>query len=207
MINRTSPMVEIARSPNTTPARKAVPTALRRLAFGLALGVGVGACNAPALNEPAAAPASNLPPVKVDLPPLIKLEGSLPPETHPDLKMRVDGLLARREKYLGQKVLVRGYVFDKFQCPKEAKRCERPHVWLADTPAGGDKKLMLVGLSEEMVALLPEGEPQVVTGRFDRTSDDGFVQSTGLLIYESVEGIEDPVKKANAEIERRRHPR
>lgn len=179
----------------------------KRVAVLCALGSAPVACNAPALNEPAAAPASNLPPVKVDLPPLIKLEGSLPPETHPDLKMRVDGLLARREKYLGQKVLVRGYVFDKFQCPKEATKCERPHVWLADTPAGGDKKLMLVGLSEEMVALLPEGEPQVITGRFDRTSSDGFVQSTGLLIYESVEGIEDPAKKAAEEAEKRRERR
>lgn len=200
-------MLEDTRRPNAAMPLGRVSKMLGRLAVGFALAGGAVACQAPALNEPAAAPASNLPPVKVDLPPLIKLEGSLPPETHPDLKMRVDGLLARRDKYLGQKVLVRGYVFDKFQCPKEAKRCERPHVWLADTPAGGDKKLMLVGLSEEMVALLPEGEPQVITGNFERTSDDGFVQSTGLLVYESVEGIEDPVKKANAEIERRRHPR
>lgn len=177
----------------TNRAPKKAPLSLTRWirTTTAVLGLSAIACQPPPLNDPQEA-ADPLPPLKVDLPPQVKLEGSLPPETYPDLKLRIQGLLARRDKYLGQKVLVRGYVVDKFHCPEEAKRCEKPHVWLADAPAGGDKKLMLVGLSEGMVEILPEGEAQVITGRFERSSDDGFVQSSGLLIYESIEGVEEP---------------
>lgn len=147
------------------------------------------------------------PPARVDLPPMIKLEGTLPPETHPDQTLRIDGLLARKKKHLDQKIVVRGYVISKYECPKEAKRCERPHVWLADAPAGGDKRLMLVNLSEELVGLLNEGEQYVVTGKFARKSSDGFVRSAGLLIYEQIEGIEDPAAKDEEKNDRRRRPR
>jgi hypothetical protein len=103
--------------------------------------------------------------------------------------------------------LVRGYVVERFECPEDAKRCERPHVWLADTPAGGDKRLMLVGLSKELVELLPIGERQIVTGRFDKKSEDGFVLSSGLLVYEAIEGVEDPAKKAAEDAARKREER
>lgn len=175
---------------------------LLRLSVGLALLFAAG-CTPPTAdltgNQGAKAEPPP-PPVKVDLPPLIKLEGSLPPETHPDQKLRVDGLLARAGKYMGQKILVRGYVVEKSVCPKDAKRCERPHLWLADTPAGGDKKLMLVGLYDELLEKLEVGAQHVVTGKFARRSDDGFVMSSGLLVYESIEGVEDP-RKAEAEKE------
>ncbi|MCA9546683.1 MAG: hypothetical protein KC613_19895 [Myxococcales bacterium] len=167
-----------------------------RLAVLCALGLLAG-CTPPTADltgNEGASPEPAPPPVKVDLPPLIKLEGSLPPETHPDQKLRVDGLLTRAGKYMGQKILVRGYVVEKSNCPKEAKRCERPHLWLADTPAGGDKRLMLVGLYDELLEKLEIGAQHVVTGQFARQSDDGFVMSSGLLVYESIEGIEDPRK-------------
>ncbi len=151
------------------------------------------ACTPPPVEPPKEKAAeSNLPPAKVDLPPLIKLEGTIPPETHPDHTMRIDGLLARRDKYLDQKVLVRGYLIGKYECPKDADKCERPHVWLADSPAGGDKKLMVVALEEERVEKLEEGEQYVVTGRFAQKSADGFVRSEGLLLHESIEGLDDP---------------
>jgi hypothetical protein len=128
----------------------------------------------------------------VDLPPLIKLEGKIPPETHADHTMRVDGLLARRDKYLGQKIVVRGYLVEKYECPEGATRCEHPHAWLADTPAGGDKRLMLVGFDERVRDALQAGQQYVVTGEFARNSKDGFIQSAGLLIYEQIEGLELP---------------
>lgn len=173
--------------------------ALKRLVGGVSASAcaavllfsGIGC--APASVDPpkAEAPPSNLPPAKVDLPPLIKLEGTIPPETHADHTMRIDGLLARRDKYLGQKVLVRGYLIEKYECPKDAKTCERPHVWLADSPAGGDKKLMVVALEEERVEKLEVGEQYLMTGRFDRKSGDGFMRSEGLLLHESIEGFDD----------------
>lgn len=151
----------------------------------------LGCQESPWLNEPAAAPDAQAgPPARVDLPAPVPLEGSLPPETHADGKMRVDGLLARREKYFGQKILVRGYVVEKYECPKDATRCQYPHAYLADTPAGGDKKLLLVNLDEETRDKLEVGQAYVVTGQFAQRSGEGFVSSTGLLIFDSIEGLE-----------------
>ena len=166
--------------------------ALMALVGGVLVFAGFGCAPPPVEPPKEKAAESNLPPAKVDLPPLIKLEGTIPPETHPDHTMRIDGLLARRDKYLGQKVLVRGFMIEKYECPKDADKCERPHVWLADSPAGGDKRLMVVALDEERVEKLEVGEQYVMTGRFARKSGDGFVRSEGLLLHESIEGFDDP---------------
>lgn len=164
---------------------------LARLTCGALLLLTPLACTPPSVEPPpekSAAPSG--PPARVDLPPMIKLEGSIPPETHADHTMRIDGLLARRDKYLKQKVLVRGFLVDTYaECPKDAKKCERPHIWLADSPAGGEKRLMVVALDEEKVKALEVGEQYVVTGRFEQKSGDGFVRSEGLLVHESIEGL------------------
>ena len=163
------------------------------------------ACTPPSAkqNQSADPTAKGMPPARVNLPPPITLQGSIPPETHPDGKMRVDGLLARRDKYLGQKVLVRGYLIEKYTCPKDAKRCEHPHGYLADTPAGGDKRLLLANLTDEILELLETGTEYVVTGGYSTRSDDGFVASAGLLVYESIEGLVIPAKKPNKRSRRR----
>ncbi len=140
--------------------------------------------------EPQNTAAANLPPARVDLPAAVKLEGTLPPETHADGKMRVDGLVTRREKYFEQKIVVRGVLVDKYECPEDATRCQHHHAYLADTPAGGDKKLLLVGLSDSVNEALVAGTEYVVTGNFAKRTDDGFVASMGLLVFESAEGLE-----------------
>ena len=153
------------------------------------------ACTAPSVEADVPDAAPKGPPARVDLPPVIKLDGILPPEHHGDGIFRIDGLLARRDKHLDQKIKVRGFLVGRYECPKEAKVCERPHVWLADAPAGGDKRLMLVGIDERIAEALVDGQQYVVTGKFARKSMDGFVMSTGLLIYEEVEGLELPPEK------------
>ncbi len=150
--------------------------------------------------EPTKAAKPSGPPARIDLPPMVKLEGTIPPATHPDgLTMRVDGLLARYQKHLGKKIRVKGYLIEKYECPKDSKICQRPHAYLHDTVAGGEKKLMLVSLTEPVNDALKPGELYTVTGTFDRKSDDGFIQSNGLLIYEEIEGLEvkeeDPRKR------------
>ncbi len=167
---------------------------MRTLSLMVGLAAAFAACTPPKAETPEVEqkPQNAGPPARVDLPPLIKLEGTIPPETHPDGTMRVDGLVARREKYFGQKLVARGYLVEKYECPEDAKRCERPHAWLADTPAGGDKKLLLVGIDDRVRDALTVGEQYVVTGTFDRKSDEGFVLSTGLLVYESIQGLELP---------------
>lgn len=176
------------------PTRPPPPVRLGIL-LAATFAVGLG-CTPPPVEPPQEKAAeSNLPPAKVDLPPLIKLEGTIPPETHPDHTMRIDGLLARRDKYLDQKVLVKGYLIEKYECPKDADKCEHPHVWLADAPAGGDKKLMVVALDEERVGKLELNEQYTFTGRFAQKSPDGFVRSEGLLLHESIDGFDDPEDK------------
>lgn len=172
------------------PARQALCVGALTLA-------GLVGCAPPSVEPPPKPekPASNLPPARVDLPPVIKLEGTVPPETHADHTMRIDGLLARRDKYLKQKVLVRGFLVDKSECPKNAEKCVSPHAWLADAPAGGDKRLMVVGMTQERLDKLEKGEQYVITGRFARKSDDGFLRSEGLLVHESIEGMEDEDKE------------
>lgn len=148
-----------------------------------------GACTAPDLNTPEV-DATAGPPARVDLPAPIKLEGTIPPETHPDGRMRVDGLMVRRDAYFGQKVMVRGYVVETYVCPEGAKKCQQPHVYIADTPAGGDKRLLVAHLSEDRVGKLEVGKDYVFTGTFDKRSDDGFAASMGLLKHEGIEGFE-----------------
>ncbi|MFN3202178.1 MAG: hypothetical protein ACE366_27490 [Bradymonadia bacterium] len=155
----------------------------------MCLALSLGACTAPEMNTPEV-DASAGPPARVDLPAPIKLEGTIPPETHPDGRMRVDGLMVRRDQYFGQKVMVRGYVVETYVCPKDAKKCQQPHVYLADTPAGGDKRLLVAHVSEDRVGKLEVGKDYVFTGTFDKRSQDGFAASMGLLMHEGIEGFE-----------------
>lgn len=140
-------------------------------------------------------------PARVDLPAPVPLEGTLPPETHADGKMRIDGLLTRRGKYFGSKVMVRGFFVEKYACPEDATRCERPHAWLADSPAGGDKKLLLVNVTDEILEKFEIGQQYVFIGQYDQRSDEGFVSSTGLLMLEGAEGMELPTREESLQRE------
>ena len=119
---------------------------------------------------------------------MVRLAGSIPPETYPDNTLRVDGLLARRQKYLGQKVMLRGHLIEAYQCPKGAERCESPHIWLHASQAGGEKKLLVVGFIEETIKKLALGEQYVVTGDFTRRSPTGFTNSKGMVDLATIEG-------------------
>ena len=173
-----------------------VPTSGRVIALLAALSA-LPACKPKSATPPpeVAAENANLPPARIDLPAPIKLEGTLPPETHPDGKMRIDGLLSRREKYIGQKIVVRGFLVEKYEPPKDAKRFMNNHGYLADTPAGGDKRLLLTGLTDKVRDALVLGQEYVITGAFAQRSDEGFVNSLGLIIFEGAEGLEIPDAK------------
>ena len=140
----------------------------------------------PSAPKPAAGP-----PARVDLPPMVKLEGSLPPETNADHSMRVDGLLVRREKYLTERIRVKGYIVDTYVCPNNAKRCMPPHFYLADTPGEDSKTLMVVGMEAKALKRLKKQRPYLVTGTFKTQSTDGFVRSAGLLQQEKLEEFKE----------------
>ena len=127
----------------------------RFLLTGVLLVIGTLIGCAPPSVDPAPRPAKpqSGPAPRIDLPPMIKLEGSLPPETNQDHTMRVDGLLAGRQAPK-TKILVKGYVVDSYTCPKKAKRCQPPHFYISDTMGEAQKRLMVVGLSEKEVKRL-----------------------------------------------------
>jgi len=137
---------------------------------------------------------------------MVRLEGTIPPETHPDNTLRVDGLLARRKKYLGQKVIVRGHLVETYQCPEKAERCESPHIWLHASRAGGEKKLLVVGFIDETIKKLSIGEQYVVTGNFVRRSPTGFTNSKGMVDMASIEGagLKERVESQRVIAERQR---
>ncbi len=164
----------------------------RSLILACAALLSLSACNKLEDQVPEISPALK---AHVDLPPLIKLEGSIPDATYPDGALRIDGLLARHDKYLGKSIKVRGYLVEKYVKPEGAKRFELPHVWFTDTPAGGDKRLMIVDLPEEVDKALQVGELYDINGTFTTVSDSGFVLSSGLLVFSSVDGIELPPPK------------
>ena len=82
--------------------------------------------------EPQKAPEEPRPQIKVDLPPMMKLEGSLPAATYPDQVMRVYGLIARRDQYFDKQVKVRGYLVEIYQADPFAEKFEPPRLmgWL-----------------------------------------------------------------------------
>ncbi len=164
----------------------------RSLLLACAALLSLSACTQFESETPEISPALK---AHVDLPPLIKLEGTIPDESHPDGALRVDGLLARRDKFMDQRIKVRGYLVEKYVRPEGAKRFELPHVWITDTPAGGDKRLMIVNIPDEVDKALQVGELYDITGTFATVSGSGFVLSSGLLIYESIDGLQLPTPK------------
>ncbi len=159
-------------------------------------------CAPPSVDPPSApAKAKASPRVPVDLPPSIVLEGSLPPERHPDQNFRIDGLLARHKKHLGKTVQVRGYLVEKSSCPKKAKKCASPHIFLADAPlvegqAQPEKRMMAVKFEEKALKKLKVGNEYVVMGLLAQRSPDGFVRSKGLIITEEFRPADqEPPKK------------
>ena len=145
-------------------------------------------CTPPSV-EPAArqqAPKPSGPQPRVELPPMLKLEATLPPEAHADGHLRVDGLIARRSRYFDKTVKVKGYLVKKVVCPKDAERCTVPHLTLADSPGGDGERIIAVKFQDDDLDDLEKGRVYVVTGKFARRSNDGFVRSKGLIIQESV---------------------
>jgi len=135
---------------------------------------------------------------------MLKLEASLPPETHADGDLRVDGLISRRSKYFGKVVQLKGYLVDKVVCPKDAKRCTLPHITLADSPGGDGERIIAVQFEENQLKELEIGTLYVVMGKFARRSDEGFIRSKGLLIQQSIVDPAADEKKKNRRKKRRR---
>lgn len=142
---------------------------------------------------------TQLPQIKVNLPPPPTFQKEHAPEKYADGTVSIHGLRKELRKNLNQSVRVKAYLLEAYQCPecpRELKRkkqcplCKKPHLWLSDRATGPkDKALMVTGYpkrdpkTRRKLTFNP-GQQYVFSGVFSKSSGTGFSDSDGLLIYE-----------------------
>lgn len=137
---------------------------------------------------------TQLPQIKVNLPPPPSFQKDNPPVTYPDASMSVYGLRKDMKANLNQQRRVKGFLLEEYscpECPKDDKNCtcRKPHFWLSDRANGPkDKALLVTGYPKKdpktkKKMTFVTGAQYVVTGIFSKTSGTGFSVSDGLLIY------------------------
>ncbi len=167
-------------------------------------------------------PEDNLPPAKVDLPPIpADLGQSSTPEKLADGSLTVRGVFRQRMALLDKPITVTGFVDWIYNCPhwedrkkkrrrrkkkkkgeEEEKLCERPHFYITDKPDAKpdeEDKLLVVGLGEYIhEELFQEGKIKLkvkhtFTGNFADLGDGFAAPDKGLLILTKIKGMEEPV--------------
>ena len=100
--------------------------------------------------------ATALPSMKVNLPPPPSFAEPNTPREYPDGTVSVYGLRKefhryseQKNKYIGQKVKVKAYLLEIYQCPvcpknQTCKPCAAPHMFVADEANAQKDKAMLV---------------------------------------------------------------
>ncbi len=150
------------------------------------------------LDEPG---ATLLPGLKVTLPPPPSFAEPSTPREYPDGSVSVYGLRKefhryseQKNKYLGNKVKVKAYLLEVYQCPvcpknQNCKPCDEPHMFVADEASAPKDKAMLVVEQRAFKAREPKitvGKQYVFEGVFQQSSPKGFSASDGLLVFFSV---------------------
>jgi hypothetical protein len=137
---------------------------------------------------------TQLPKIKVNLPPPPSFKKDHPPESYPDSSFSVYGLRKNIEKKINTQVRVKGFLIGIYECPECAKGsecppCLKPHFWIADranTPK--EQALMVTDYPKEDPKTRKKLEFQMgaqyfVSGTFSKSSATGFADSNGLLMY------------------------
>lgn len=145
--------------------------------------------------------ATLLPGIKVNLPPPPSFAEPNIPREYPDGSVSVYGLRKefhryseQKNKYLGNKVKVKAYLLEIYQCPvcpknQNCKPCDEPHMFVADEPNAPKDKAMLVVEQRVVKAREPKmtvGKQYVIEGMFQQSSPKGFSASDGLLVFFTV---------------------
>lgn len=140
---------------------------------------------------------TQLPPIKVNLPPPPSFTKPATPEKYPDNTWSVYGVRRRMADNLDQTVRVKAYLIEYYQCPcPEGKTtdtctCELPHFWLGDDATTQKDKALLVAdmpyndLGKKLDLKVEQGKQYIVEGVFARQSNTGFAASDGLVIYKA----------------------
>ena len=84
------------------------------LAFGLLI---------PFASGPARGQGTELPPLKVDLPPQPNFNVQTAPEKYPTGEMSIYGLRKHMSQYLDKDVQVKAYLLEIYECPAEQRKC------------------------------------------------------------------------------------
>ena len=135
--------------------------------------------------------ATALPPIKVDLPPPPSFAASDVPEKTPEGSWSIRGVRKNRATTLNQKVKVKGFLLEVYQCPvcpkgQTCKLCDQPHFFLGDkADTKKEKALMVVDylMPKQKPPALTVGKQYDVEGTFNINSPTGFGSSEGLLIF------------------------
>ena len=158
----------------------------------LALLAGLAGCqNNPVGAALSSEEATQLPAIKVDLPPPPTFAGEDLPLAYPDGTVTVFGLRKQHEKLLGKEVKVKAYLLDVYQCPKcpkgqTCRLCDQPHFFVSDSPQGKKEKALMVVdylTPKQKPPMLTIGKQYVIDGTFSVNSGGGFADSDGLLQF------------------------
>jgi hypothetical protein len=178
--------------------RKLLPLA------ALFLGACAGNSSGASLAEPE---ATALPPIKVDLPPAPSFAASDIPEKTPEGDYSIRGVRKNKATTLNQKVKVKGYLLEVYQCPacpkgQTCKLCDQPHYFLGDKADTKKEKAMMVVdylMPKQKPPALTVGKQYEVEGTFSINSPTGFGSSDGLIIFSKMTDDKNVVFMGSAE--------
>src|SRR5262249_7985903 len=112
-----------------------------------------GGCNSGSSNASGATlrerEVTALPPIRVDLPPPPSFAASDVPEKTPEGDWSIRGVRKNRATTINQKVKVKGYLLEVYQCPvcpkgQTCKLCDQPHFFLGDKADTKKEKALMV---------------------------------------------------------------
>lgn len=137
---------------------------------------------------------TQLPKIKVNLPPPPSFQKEHAPEMFPDSSYSVYGLRKNIKSKINTKIRVKGFLLEVYECPEcpqgtDCKACRKPHLWISDRANGPkEKSLLVTDYPKEDPETKKATEWQVggqyyVNGIFSKTSGTGFSASDGLLIF------------------------
>ena len=145
------------------------------------------------IQSPEAAATSELPPIKVKLPPPPAFDRPHPPEAYGDGAYSVFGLRKNRAKLLNTEVSLTAMVREVYQCKCKANdkscRCAKPHFFVVDPEKRRNDDGMLVvdyPAAVGRAGLLKAGQTLHISGNYVSASASGFSASDGLVVATKV---------------------
>lgn len=153
----------------------------------LALALWISGCDGPetGLDDEQLAPDPDLPAAVVDLPPPPPASAFEITETNDDGSLRVEGLVANRDKYIDTDVEVRGVVADirGDDCtPGGPERCPSPHLFIRDH-IDETLEMIVVGYDNSVLrsAGISVGDDFLFKGAYTHSAHGFPSAETGLI--------------------------